>query len=94
MPKNRFERVVEVQPDAITLSLSKSETGEVGSVIFPASASGGKFSEDKISEELPAIDSFRSAVKLANEMKVAIVVMDPSGVWKESWGELYTPVDD
>jgi hypothetical protein len=93
MAKNRFERVSEVQPDAITLSLSKSASGEVGSVIFPASASGGRFSEDKISGELPAIDSFRSAIKLANEMKVAMVVMDPDGVWKENWGDLYAPVD-
>jgi hypothetical protein len=91
---NRFERVDEVQPDAITLSLSRSGTGEVGSVIFPASASGGRFSEDKISGELPAVDSFRSAVKLANEMKVAVVVLDPEDVWKKDWGELYRPVAD
>ena len=94
MAKNRFERVSEIQPDAITLSLTRSSSGEVGSVIFPASASGGRFSEDKISDELPAVDSFRSAIKLANEMKVAIVVMDPNNVWKEDWGELYTPLDD
>jgi hypothetical protein len=94
MAKNRFERVHAVEPDAITLSLSRSAQGEVGSVIFPASASGGRFSEDKISGELPAVDSFRSAIKLANEVKVPIVVLDPDGVWKENWGELYTPVDD
>jgi hypothetical protein len=80
MVKNRSERVNEVQPDAITLSLTRSGNGEVGSVIFPASASGGKFSEDKISGELPAIDSLRFAIKLANEMKVAIVVMDADRV--------------
>jgi hypothetical protein len=85
--------VSEIQPDAITLSLTRSSSGEVGSVIFPASASG-RFSEDKISDELPAVDSFRSAIKLANEMKVAIVVMDPNNAWKEDWGELYTPLDD
>ena len=90
---NRFERVDEAQPDAITLSLTRSASGEVGSVIFPASASGGRISEDKVSGELPAVDSFRGAVKLANEMKVPIVVMDPDGVWKKEWGELYTPVD-
>jgi hypothetical protein len=93
MARNRFERVSEVQPDAITLALSRSSSGELGSVIFPASASGGRFSEDKISGELPAVDSFRSAVKLANDMKVAIVVIDPENVWKEDWGELYTAVE-
>ena len=91
---DRFEQVSEVQPDAITLSLSRSASGEVGAVILPAAASGGRWSEDKISGELPAINSFRSAIKLANEMKLAIVVLDPEGVWKKEWGELYTPVDD
>jgi len=51
-------------------------------------------SDDKISGELPAVVSFRSAVKLANEMRVAMVVIDPHGVWKNDWGELYTPTDD
>ena len=92
MVQNRFERVNEVQPDAVTLSLTRSSNGEVGSVIFPASTSGGKFSEDKISGELPAIDLFAPR-KLANEMKVAIVVMDPDRVWKDNWGDLYTAVD-
>lgn len=94
MTKNRFERVSEIQPDAITLSLKKSGDGEVGSVIFPATASGGRFSEDKISGELPAVESFRSAIKLANDMKVAIVVLDPENVWQDNWGELYTPIED
>ena len=92
MAANRFEKVDEIQPDAITLSLVKSGEGELGTVIFPASASGGRFSEDRISTALPAVESFRSAVKLANEMKVAIVVLDPDGAWKSDWGELYTPI--
>jgi len=91
---NRFEQVSEVQPDAITLSLSRSGSGEVGAVTFPVSASGGKLSEDRVSGELPAVDSFRSAIRLANEMKVPVVVLDPDGVWKKEWGELYTPIDD
>jgi hypothetical protein len=93
MAANRFEQVNEVQPDAITLSLRKSASGEVGGVIFPATASGGRLNEDKISAELPAVDAFRSAIKLANEMRVAMVVMDPEDVWKKDWGELYTPID-
>jgi hypothetical protein len=94
MAANRFEQVNEIQPDAITLSLGKAGEGEVGSVIFPASASGGRFSEDRISGELPATESFRSAIRLANEMKVAVVVIDPGGVWKKEWGELYTALDN
>lgn len=94
MTKNRFERVSEVQPDAITLSLKKSGDREVGLVTFPASASEGRLSEDRVSAELPAIDALLAAIKLANEMKVAIVVLDPDDVWKDNWGQLFTPADD
>ena len=87
--KNRFEQVDEVQPDAITLSLTKEGDREAGVVIFPASASNGRLLEDRISDPLPPADSFRSAIKLANEMKVAIVIMDPQGLWKPEWGALY-----
>jgi hypothetical protein len=35
------------------------------------------------------MESFRSAIKLANEMKVAVVILDPLGIWKAEWGDLY-----
>jgi hypothetical protein len=87
--KNRFEQVDEIQADAITLSLVKDGDKAAGVVIFPASASNGRLVQDSVSGELSPQDSFRSAVKLANEMKVAIVVMDPQGVWDPQWGDLY-----
>jgi len=46
-------------------------------------------SEDKSSEAIPPKDGLSSAVKLANEAKLPIVVVDPDGVWKKEWGELY-----
>jgi hypothetical protein len=94
VPKNRFEQVDEVQTDAITLSLTKEGNDESGVVFFPASASGGRLSEDRISDKLPAQESFRSAIKLANEMKVALVVMDPDAVWNPLWGDLYRDAGD
>jgi hypothetical protein len=36
----------------------------------------------------------RCAIKLVNEMKIAIVVMDRGRVWKNNSGELDTPVHD
>jgi hypothetical protein len=92
MAKNRFEQVSEVQPDAITLSLTKEGDRETGVVIFPASASNGRLTEDRTSPPLPPTDSFRSAIKLANEMKVAIVVLDPQGIWKPEWGDLWRDI--
>jgi hypothetical protein len=89
MARNTFEQVDEIQPDAITLSLTKNGDREGGVVIFPASASDGRITEDRVSGKMTAIDSFRSAIRLANEMKVAIVVMDPDGVWRSEWGDLH-----
>jgi hypothetical protein len=89
MIRNRFEQVDEVQPDAITLSLTKDGDREAGTVIFPVSASGGRVAEDHVSGRMSAVDSFRSAVRLANEMKVAVVVIDPNGVWQPEWGDLF-----
>ena len=92
MARNRFEQVDEIQPDAITLFLKKDADKEVGSVVCPASATNGQLSEDKISPNLPLIESYRAAIKLANEMKLALVVMDPEGIWKPEFGDLYRPV--
>ncbi len=93
MARNRFEKVSEVQPDAITLSLAKQGDKEVGMVIFPASASAGRMTADRTSESGAPKDAFRSAVKLANQMKVAIVVLDPDGIWNSEWGDLYRDPD-
>jgi hypothetical protein len=89
MARNRFEQVDEVQPDAITLSLMKEGDREGGVVHFPVSASNGRLTEDHVSGKLAAQDSFRAAIKLANDMKVAIVVLDPDGIWQSAWGDLY-----
>ena len=37
----------------------------------------------------PDRDALASAVKLANEFKLAIVVVDPDNGWKKEWGDLY-----
>lgn len=93
MAKNRFEQVSEVQPDAITLVLKRESDGETGSVVFPATASGGRLSNDQITSPLPAQDAYRGAIRLANQWKVALVVCDPDGAWKPDWGDLYQPID-
>lgn len=92
MAKNRFEQVDEAQTDAITLVLQRQDDADTGTVIFPASASGGRRSADHVSTPLPAKDAFRGAIKLANDMKVALVICDPHTVWNPEWGELYRPV--
>lgn len=89
MARNRFEQVDEPQPDAINLTFAQRNDGQVGIVQCPTSAVGGMLSKDVDSGELPARDAFSSAIKLANEMKLAIVVIDPDRVWKPEWGDLY-----
>ena len=93
MTKNRFEQVDEVQSDAITLSLWKGDGQDYGNVVCPAAIAGGRLAADMTSDQLPAKDAFRSAVRLANEIKAPIVVMDPDIVWQGEWGDLYRPVD-
>ena len=93
MARNRFEQVDEIQLDAVTLVLKQESDGETGSIVFPAAASGGRLATDQISGQLSAQDAYRGAIRLANDMKVAIVVCDPDAVWNKDWGELYRPVD-
>ncbi|HUF43904.1 MAG TPA: hypothetical protein VMN43_01050 [Aestuariivirgaceae bacterium] len=93
MPKNRFEQVDETQPDAITLRLSSGEDQTVGTVTCPAALTEGRFPADLTAGPGPAKDAFRHAVKLANEFKAAVVVVDPDSLWEAEWGELYRPLD-
>jgi len=93
MARNRFEQVNEVQPDAITLVLRRDNEGASGSIVLPAAASGGRLTNDQASAQLPAQDAFRGAIRLANDVKLAIVVCDPDGVWKSEWGDLYRAID-
>lgn len=92
MSKNRFEQVDEIQDDAITLALSKREGGDFGVVNCPATLTGNRLQENVVSDSLPAIEAFRSAIRLANEIKAPVVVMDPDGVWMPEWGAIYRPV--
>lgn len=86
---NRFEQVDEIQPDAVNLVLAQTTQGRDGRVLIPASAFDGAGRNAIDSGVLPIVDAFRAAIKLANEVKLAIVVIDPDDVWHDTWGELY-----
>jgi biotin carboxyl carrier protein len=87
--KNAFEQVDERQEDAITLGLAKVRSEIQGTVYCPAAITGGRLAEDQVSAAMPAVDAYRSAIKLANEIKAPVVVMDPEGLWQPEWGQLY-----
>lgn len=89
MSKNRFEQVDEQQPDAITLSLGQRDGKIFGQIACPAELAGGHLVNDFVSDELAPVEAFRSAVRLANEIKAPIVVADTQGLWQEEWGVLY-----
>ena len=89
---NRFEQVDDVQPDAINLVLEQRGDGQWATVFCPASASPA-LTADRTSGSLPPKDALSGAVKLANHFKLAIVVIDPNGIWKTEWGELYRQDD-
>ena len=90
---NRFEQVDEIQPDAIALILEQRIDGRWAKVHCPSSAHAG-LQADKTSESMAPKDALASAVKLANELKLPIVVVDPDGGWKQEWGELYRWSDE
>jgi hypothetical protein len=89
MSTNRFEQVDELQDDALNLSLAQTPEGQTGRVRVPISAVEGRLPGGVDSGDVPAKDAFRGAVKLANDLKLAIVVIDPDGVWQKEWGELF-----
>ena len=89
MAKNRFEQVDERQEDAITLALWKEGEESFGSVTVPAAVSNGRLEGDSQSGSLSVRDAFRSAIRIANEIKAPVVVIDPDGLWQAEWGALY-----
>ena len=91
---NRFEQVDELQPDAISLVLEQRSDGQWAKVHCPASALPGLLQQDMVSPDLPPSDALLNAVKLANEAKLAIVVIDGDGIWKPEWGDLYRWEDE
>ncbi|MDX3807909.1 hypothetical protein ACXIUS_26085 [Bosea thiooxidans] len=89
MAGNRFEQVDEPQADAITLSLSARGGEAFGRVHCPADLAAGHLVNDFVSDEMGAKDAFRTAIRLANEIRAPIVVEDAAGVWQDEWGVLY-----
>jgi hypothetical protein len=90
---NRFEQAGEVVGNAITIVLSQTPEGQWAKVFCPRSVHESLV-VDRMTESMPPKDALSGAVRLANQLKVAIVVVDPGGVWKAEWGELYREQDD
>lgn len=89
MARNRFEQVDEKQDDAITLSLWKVDDSMYGTVTIPAALSSGKLPAEMTTDKMPVKDAFRGGIRLANELKAPLVVVDPDSLWQTEWGDLY-----
>lgn len=92
--QNRFEQVDEPAGDALTLVLARSGEKMSGTVMCPASATGGRLPKGFNSGELPLKDALRSAIRLANDFKLALVIVDPDNLWQPEWGTLYRYEDE
>ena len=77
-----FRRVVAPVVSAVTLCLARSGSDVVGEVKL---ADGKQFST---TGALPVAQAFGIAVHIANTGGLEIVVIDPQGLWKPSWGTL------
>ncbi|MCK2056112.1 hypothetical protein [Methylobacterium sp. 37f] len=89
MSTNKFEQVDEPPPDALALVLAHDGDKQFGQFLCPASATGGRLPKDFRSAEMPLKEAFRAAIKFANDVKVAMVVVDPDGLWQAEWGTLH-----
>jgi hypothetical protein len=85
---NRFEPVDEVVGDSVTSVLSQRADGRWATVVCRKSAHES-LNADRVTEPMAPKLAFSGAVRLANQLEIAIVVQDPDGVWKPEWGELY-----
>ena len=93
MARNRFERVDEIQSDAINLTLIQNSDSQVGIVHCPKTASA-QLTADLTSEEVPADKAVIAAIQLANARKIPIVVIDHDNIWKREWGDLWRYEED
>ncbi len=93
MTGNRFEQVDEAPSDALTLTLTRDGDPGSGRFVCPASATRGGLPKDFRSPAMPPKEAFRAAIKFANDVKVAMVVVDPDGLWQAEWGTLYREDD-
>jgi hypothetical protein len=89
VPRNRFEQVDELQPDAVNLTLIQKSDGQVGVIHCPKTASPDQLPSDLTSEEMPVRDAVSGAIQLANSKKLAIVVIDRDSIWNPKWGDLW-----
>jgi hypothetical protein len=89
MARNRFEQVDELQSDAINLTFRTGKDGQVGLLHVPKSATNGQIPIDLNTGEMPADKALIAAIQLANGKKLPIVVLDPEGIWKGEWGDLW-----
>jgi hypothetical protein len=91
---NRFEQVDELVPDAITLVLEQRTDGQWAKVHVPKSAMPDKLPQNMLTSDMPPFDALCGAIKFANDLKLALVVMDRDAIWNAEWGELYRWEDE
>ncbi len=89
MGRNRFEQVDEIQSDAINLMLAQKSDGQVGIIHCPKTAAPDRLPANLTSQEIPVRDAVIGAIQLANDKKLAIVVIDRDNIWKAEWGDLW-----
>jgi AMMECR1 domain-containing protein len=88
-PGNRFQRVEQVHPDAVSVELWSDKEGIRGSVACPdGGRSGGLVHFVSPETGMSAEEALATACHLANVDAREVVIMDPSGLWQPEWGTL------
>ena len=88
-PSNRFDRVARPDPACVTVTIGEAAGRPTGEVEGPAPegacAPSIRFGQDG---SLTAHQALAVGCHLANQLDVAVVVIDEGGRWQSDWGRL------
>ena len=89
-PGNRFERVRSPDPAAVTVTIGEAGGRSTGRVKGPEPQAGITVGALTFGDEdsLSAYQALAVGCQLANELGVAVVVIDDGDHWRPAWGSL------
>jgi hypothetical protein len=84
-PSNRFNKVEQADPHAVTVALRDVAGRASGEVLGPDGETRLRFGEDGT---LSPHQALAVGCHLANQLDRAVVVIDRDGLWQPAWGRL------
>jgi hypothetical protein len=88
---HRYEQVDQPSNKAVTLTFGTNGGRDRGEVTGPTKIILGRQVDVRTSQpgSLTPTKAFAMAEEMADQLGLPLVVVDPDGIWKPIWGELY-----